>query len=267
MRYHYDNSAANVRNPNHPPRPVEGGNQSTDEMGHLWLQLLPSGAGDRRVELQEAVMRHRLEKHAEDFSARFNLGAVLLARMNAPEAVGMLEAALRLHPDDAPSDAAAHNMLGAGYMRLGRSAEAIAQFRRALAANPQLAPARWNLANALVDTGKLDEGIADLRKLMAEGEGSAEVDKQAAGGRLARALAESARRLANGDWREAAARYREAAALDPADAPLRNEFGELLMGHGELAEALDQFERALVIDPKSEEARQNAEMVRRHLGK
>jgi Tfp pilus assembly protein PilF len=94
------------------------------------------------------------------------------------------------------------------------------------------------------------------------------VDKQAAGARLARALAESARRLAAGsDWREAAARYREAAGLDPADAPLHNEFGELLMGHGELAEALEQFERALTIDPRNEEARQNEEMARRHLGK
>ena len=62
MRYHYDNSAANARNPNHPPRRVRGGNQATDEMGHLWLQILPRGAGDHRLELQEAVMRHRLEK-------------------------------------------------------------------------------------------------------------------------------------------------------------------------------------------------------------
>ena len=42
MRYHYDNSAANVRNPNHPPKRVQAGNQSTDEMAHLWLQVLPA---------------------------------------------------------------------------------------------------------------------------------------------------------------------------------------------------------------------------------
>src|SRR5205807_3763852 len=33
MRYHYDNSTGNVRNPNSPPREVKGGNQATDEMG------------------------------------------------------------------------------------------------------------------------------------------------------------------------------------------------------------------------------------------
>jgi Tfp pilus assembly protein PilF len=269
MRYHYDNSAGNVRNPNQPPRAVESGNQSTDEMGHLWLQVLPAGAGDRRLELQEAVMRHRLEKHADDFSARFNLGAVLLARMNAPEAVGMLEAALRLQPGNAPGNAEAHNMLGAAYMRLGRAAEGTEQFRRALSLNPDLSAARLNLANALVDAGQLEEGIADLRKLSAaEAGGQADAGRDAASDRLARALAASARQLAkHGDWREAAARYREAAALDPADAPLRNEFGELLMGHGELAEALEQFERALALDPGYEEARQNRDMVLRHLGK
>ena len=61
----------------HPPKRVRGGNQATDEMGHLWLQVLPRGAGrpDRRMELQEALMRHRLDKYPGDFSAHFNLGA------------------------------------------------------------------------------------------------------------------------------------------------------------------------------------------------
>ena len=260
MRYHYDNSAGNLRNPNQPPRAVESGNQSTDEMGHLWLEVLPVGAGDHRLELQEAVMRHRLEKHPDDFSALFNLGAVLLARMNAPEAVGMLEQALGLQPGNAPGNAEAHNMLGAAYLRLGRTAEGTEQFRLAVSLNPDLSAARLNLANALVDAGKLEEGIADLRKVAAT--------DPAVNGRLARALAESARRLASeGDWREAAAHYREAAGIDTGDAPLCNEFGELLMGHGELAEALKQFDRALAIDPANEEARQNREMVERHLGK
>jgi len=51
MRYHYDNSAANIRNPHQPPRLVTYGDQSTDEMGHLWLEMLPHDAGDRRLEL------------------------------------------------------------------------------------------------------------------------------------------------------------------------------------------------------------------------
>jgi len=43
MRYRYDNSEANAANPNHPPKRVVGGNLSTDEMSHLWLQVVPRG--------------------------------------------------------------------------------------------------------------------------------------------------------------------------------------------------------------------------------
>ena len=41
LRYTYDNSDENPMNPNHPPVRVKGGNRSTDEMCHLWLQVLP----------------------------------------------------------------------------------------------------------------------------------------------------------------------------------------------------------------------------------
>ncbi len=51
MRVSYDNSAANGRNPNHPPRRVQAGNRSEDEMGHVWLQLLPVTNGRRGTTL------------------------------------------------------------------------------------------------------------------------------------------------------------------------------------------------------------------------
>ena len=99
MRFHYDNSDGNPRNPNHPARRVRGGNRATDEMGHLWLQVLPRGAEDRRMELQEAIMRHRLEKYPGDFSAQFNLGALRLARGDAAGAVTYLRGAVAAQPD------------------------------------------------------------------------------------------------------------------------------------------------------------------------
>jgi len=71
MRYHYDNSAANVRNPNRPPRRVKGGSQANDEMGNLWLQVLPVKAGDQRGILQEAVVHRLLDP--SDFAANFNM--------------------------------------------------------------------------------------------------------------------------------------------------------------------------------------------------
>ena len=41
MRITYDNSEANPRNPNNPPKRVAAGPRSVDEMGHVWLQVLP----------------------------------------------------------------------------------------------------------------------------------------------------------------------------------------------------------------------------------
>ena len=43
MHYTYDNSAANVRNPNRPPRRVTFGQTTASEMGNLWVQLIPPG--------------------------------------------------------------------------------------------------------------------------------------------------------------------------------------------------------------------------------
>jgi len=40
MRYVYDNSRDNLANPNDPPQRVVAGNRASDEMAHLWLQVL-----------------------------------------------------------------------------------------------------------------------------------------------------------------------------------------------------------------------------------
>jgi hypothetical protein len=164
MRFHYDNSAANLRNPNHPPQRVSAGNRATDEMGHLWLQILPRGDGDRRLELDESIMKHRLEKYPDDFRAHMILGALYLARLNAGAAVPMAQAAVRIDPKQAE----ARNLLGSALLTTGRVPEAIAQFQAALTQRPDFTNARFNLANALVRSGKLDEAIAEYQKILTE---------------------------------------------------------------------------------------------------
>ena len=82
MRYHYDNSSGNVRNPSNPPKEVKGGIQAADEMGHLWLQVLPVAAGDQRVALAAESAADRLKKYPDDFSANYNVGDVLLSKGN-----------------------------------------------------------------------------------------------------------------------------------------------------------------------------------------
>jgi len=164
MRYHYDNSAANPRNPHAPPQRVKAGNQAADEMAHLWLQVLPRGKGDRRRELQQALFEHRIAKDPDDFEANFNLGAVKLSRLNPQGAVTMLRTAVRI----APERADARNMLGLALAATGRSSDAIEQFEAAVKAQPEYAGARFNLANALVKAGRLDEAITDYRQVIEE---------------------------------------------------------------------------------------------------
>ncbi len=46
MKYTYDNSTANFRNPNNPPKRVHFGEQTTDEMAFLFLQFSPVNRAD-----------------------------------------------------------------------------------------------------------------------------------------------------------------------------------------------------------------------------
>jgi len=213
MRYHYDNSAANVRNPSDPPRRVRAGNQATDEMGHLWLQVLPRGAGDHRRELQEALMRHRLEKDPNDFEAHMNLGAILLSRLNAQAAVSELRAAARLEPNRPE----VLNMLGLGLATVGRNTEAIGQFEQALRMRPGYASARFNLATALAKSGRIDEAVDHLRQVLAANPEDAAAKQRLADGMTVRGTL----LLRAGKKPEAVAQFDEALKLDPSNEDAR----------------------------------------------
>jgi len=211
MRYHYDNSAANPRNPNQPPRRVVAGNQATDEMGHLWLQVLPkpdmiSARGDRRMELQEALMRHRLEKYPGDFEASFEIGALRLARLDPAQALPMIETAVRIQSGDPE----ARNLLGSALAAVGRNTEAIEQFRAAVRLRPDYGTARYNLARALARAGKYDEAIESYGQLIKQFPRDAQVRDE---------LGELYLKLGKGT--EAAEYFNQALAIDPKDAVAR----------------------------------------------
>ena len=163
MRYIYDNSSENVANPNDPPRRVVAGNRSSDEMAHLWLQVLPRTSSDTafdpRMQLQEAMARHDVEKNPGDFEAQYNLAAMLMARGKQADAIQHFEQAVRLHPQDAT----ANNALGASLLAVGRFGEAIPYFSAALKTQPDNFDAHYNLANALASQDKFVEAIEHYR--------------------------------------------------------------------------------------------------------
>ena len=257
MRYHYDNSAANPRNPHSPPRRVVGGNQSTDEMAHLWLQVLPRGSRDQRAILQEAVMKRRLEKYPADFSSHFNLGALYLSRKEIPLALAHLGAALRVEPEQP----AALNTFGVALESEGKLDEAIAQFQHALRVRPDDASARYNLANTFAGQGRLEEAAAAFREVL-----TGNPDDHAAHQHLVEIVMELGDGAASaGRLEQAAACYRELVGLEPGNPGLRNNYGILLARSGDLVSALAQFEAALKLDPTHASARRNLELTRQKM--
>jgi Flp pilus assembly protein TadD len=225
MRYIYDNSEDNPLNPNHPPERVIGGNRSTDEMCHLWLQVLPvdfdpghssEAQGDPRMVLQEALARHNIEKNPGDFEAHYNLGAMLQAKGNVDAAIAEYEAAVHLKPDDA----VANNALGAALTAAGRPEQAVAFLQTALKARPDDFNAHYNLGIALASVN---------------------------------------------DFAGAEAQFRRAAELHPGDANAEANLGAALAELGHFAEAQSHFERALEIDPNQPIAKENLEALRKEI--
>ncbi len=149
LRYVYDNSEGNPLNPNHPPARVKGGNRSSDEMCHLWLQVLPvnfdPAHGDPRMVLQAAMAQHDLEKNPADFEAHYNLAAMLQAKGKLEAAIREYEAAVRLRPQDA----AANNGLGAALVAAAHPEQSVGYLQAALKARPDYFEAHYNLGFAL----------------------------------------------------------------------------------------------------------------------
>lgn len=163
MRYHYDNSAGNPRNPNHPPKRVVAGNNATDEMGHFWLQVIAHDHEDRRRQIEEAVMAHRTEKYPDDYASWLDLGELKLSRLDLQGAVSSLESAVKADPKQSQG----HNLLGAAFTRVGRGQEAIQQFDEALKIDPENVNARYNLVFGLVKAGQFEAAAGHMEQVVA----------------------------------------------------------------------------------------------------
>jgi tetratricopeptide (TPR) repeat protein len=203
MRYTYDNSEQNPHNPNHPPQHVMAGNMATDEMAHLSLQLVtenPPTGGDGRMVLQEALMRHKLQRDPSDYAANYNLGALLLSRGQPGEAVQRFQRALAQRPDSAT----ALNSLGAALLQLGSKQEALQRLQQAVQADPAYLDARYNLASALAFNGQFAESARQFERVLQARPNDADAEA-----RLGSVLA------ALQDYTAAETHLRRALSLDP----------------------------------------------------
>jgi Tfp pilus assembly protein PilF len=204
LRYGYDNSEGNPLNPNHPPARVKGGNRSSDEMCHLWLQVLPvnfdPAQGDPRMALQEALARHNVEKNPADFEAHYNLAAMLQAKDKLDSAIREYELAVGLRPEDA----AANNALGAALVAAGHPERGAGYLQKALKARPDSFEAHYNLGLALASQNDF-EGASQQFRLAVE----LQPDDANVEANLGAALAEMGR------FPEAKSHFERALEIDP----------------------------------------------------
>lgn len=261
MRITYDNSDANPRNPLKPPRRVRAGNRSEDEMGHVWLQVLPVNSDrsggvvpgmDPRLLLEEALMRRRLEKYPADFVAHFNLGAALDSMGRRSEAIQILERAVRIRP----ASATARNGLAAALLAEDRNAEAVPHLLEALRFQPDYHNARYNLARALAATGDLDRAETELLAYLRARPEDGDAHQNLGGMYLARQQQD-----------KALPHLAEAARLKPRDADVQANYGTLLAIRGDLETAIHAFQQALRVNPNHQTARANLERASAELAR
>jgi Flp pilus assembly protein TadD len=276
MRYVYDNSAANPRNPHNPPVRVKAGNRSEDEMAHLWLQVLPAHADangpDPRLQLEEAWMRSRLRKSPDDRISLYNLGAALAGQDRYKEAVSVYQQEHDRHPEDMRVLTA----LGAARDGAGDWQAARADFVQAAKTagdGPEQCNARFDLATLDLRHEQLDAADEEFRALLAECSADAEslsglAEVELAKGETAGAIqhfteairiapnvesthADLARAYAeSGDLEHAQTELRKAVALKPDDAQLHAALSQVLAGSGHFSEALSEQQLALQLNSK-----------------
>jgi Tfp pilus assembly protein PilF len=208
MRYTYDNSEGNPRNPHVPPARVVWGQNTSDEMGDFWIQVIPRSSRDEAV-LNEDFRR---KAHAEDLAAYTRL----------------------LQAD--PANPLRHDAVASLYLDAGQMEEAIAHYRQSLGLNGESAPTHYNLGFALSARGRRDEAIVQFQEAL-----RIDPDYAQAHNNLGALL------QVNGQPDQALDHYRRAVALRPDNLESRTNLAQLLSNQGRVSEAADQFREALAL--------------------
>ena len=173
MRYTYDNSAANPRNPFHPPHRIVWGQNTTDEMGDFWVQLVPA----RNADVQPCSAPTSRGRRAPRTSPRTRacwraIRATRCATTRSRCCICRTAArrrrsthfreSLRLNDDSAPT----HYNLGLALSMLRQYADAMREFEAAVRIDPDYAEAHNNLGAMLHVAGRLDEAASHYRRAL-----------------------------------------------------------------------------------------------------
>jgi tetratricopeptide (TPR) repeat protein len=208
MRYTYDNSAGNPRNPHRPPARVVWGQNTSDEMGDLWVQVIPRSAADEAI----LTADFRRKAHTEDLAAYTKL----------------------LQQDRA--NPLRHDAVASLYLDAGMMEQAIAEYQQSLRLNRDSAPTHYNLGFALAARGRRGEAMTAFEEALRIDPAYAQAHNNLG------ALLQIA-----GQPEAALEHYRRAAALRPDNVESHANLGQLLSIRGQAAEAAAQFGEALAL--------------------
>jgi tetratricopeptide (TPR) repeat protein len=161
------------------------------------------------------LFRHALKVTSSNWQVQMHLGIALLDAEALEEAIPHFKEVIRTEHRFSPASKIAHYHLGLSYLRVGDLARAVDHFQYALWIDPDYLKARYNLAVAFTQMGKIDDAIAQYRFV---------VQKK-------------------------------------RDIPpeVYNNFGVMLLRHGETGEAIEQFRQLLELQPNNIVARRNLE--------
>ena len=165
MEWTFDNSTNNARNPNHPPRQVIYGSDTTDEMAEMWLQVVMKSQADYAAlmrAMQPRVLRDTLlmnqailRRNPTNARAHAEIGSALTMSGQPAEAVPYLRRAIEL---DANYDES-HYFLGLALRMTKQLEESAREFEAALRLNPRHARARGNLGLVFVEMNNLPAAV------------------------------------------------------------------------------------------------------------
>jgi len=215
MEITYDNSVGNRRNPHSPPQRVTWGQKSSNEMGDLWIQVVPRNAADLRLLNDDRAPREL----AEDI-----VGSEMVLAAD-------------------PNQVMEHDEVALLYLQVGKVAEAVAHFRESARLQPASAAAQYNLGTTLLRLGDYEAAVRHLEQSLRFDPNYVRAQND-----LGAAL-----RL-QGKPAEAIRHFRQVLLARPNDGDALYNLASALTVERQFGEAITYYRRAVKVQPDAPEA-------------
>ena len=138
-------------------------------LAHARLSVVYENLGDRALARREVQRAYELREKVSEYERLY-----IVTRYHdivSGDADKRIDT-LRLMSETFPRDFAARNNLGVAYLELGRLEQAVEEFRTAVSLAPDQRLPNMNLANTLVNLGRLDDARVAFERTLAIGDSS-----------------------------------------------------------------------------------------------